>query len=60
MTLEPTLGHCLNHDVNVGSVVKMAVGDDNGAEILRLELPLGSLDNAAGPGVNQNIRAAKI
>lgn len=60
VTLEPTLSHRLDHDVNIGSMVKVAVGDDNRAEILRLELSLGCLDDAAGPGVNQYLGAAEI
>jgi hypothetical protein len=60
VALEPTLGHRLNHNIDIGGVVEVAVRDDDGAEVFRFELPFVCLDNAAWSRVNQYLRATQV
>ena len=48
--LESPLGHRLNHNIGIGGMVKMAMGQDDGAELISFKLPLGGLNDTPGPG----------
>ena len=60
MFLKSALGHCFRHYVDIRRMVEVAVGNDNGAEFLRVQLAFGHLDDAARAGVHQYLGAVQI
>ena len=53
MMPEPTVSHCLNHDINISGVVQVAMSDNDGTDGISVEIVFVELDNAAGTGVNK-------
>jgi hypothetical protein len=60
MRLETSLGHGFYHDVQVSRMVQMAVGEDDGFQIMSFELAFGSLDYTAWPWVYQDFGTTQI
>src|SRR5450759_5352441 len=55
---ETTLGHGLDHDVDVAAVVEVAVADHDRIQLGQIDLALGVLHDGAGPGVEGDARLA--
>jgi len=58
--VETAVGHGFGHDVEVRRMVEVAVGNDNRAQFLRVQLTFGNLHDATRAGVHQDLRAIKI
>src|SRR5450759_332972 len=55
---ETTLGHGLDHDVDVAAVIEVAVADHDRIKLGQIDLALGVLHDGAGPGVEGDARLA--
>ena len=58
--LKPAFGHRFRHHVNIRRMVEVAVGNNDCAELLRVQFALGHLHDAAGAGVHQYLGTVKI
>jgi hypothetical protein len=50
----------VDHDINIGGVVEVAVRYYDGVKLVRPEFPLDGLDEAARPGVEQYLRSLQL
>ena len=55
----PSLGHSLNHNVNVPAVVQVLMRQDNSIQLGRVEFPPGNLDQGTRAGVKEYLSVAK-